>query len=140
MLETATDHPTGGRRLVKQAEQGMSDINEIVRRAMAGQMPSQNAQRPRYGDFSQGLDFHQAVELVREAQEQFDRLPWQVKRACEQDPALFIDMCQDPESVRELVDLGLAVERLPERAQLPDELKPKAPEGEAKPGETPPST
>lgn len=116
-------HPTGGRTLVKRAERDATDINNIVKRARAGYMPAPNAQQPRYGDFTQGSDFREALTAIRQAESNFHDLPSAVRSHCKNDPAEFLDLVFDPERRDELVALGLVEELAPEGStpQKPDQ-------------------
>ena len=61
-------------RAIQSAEEE-SNINTIVRRfGISGKLPDQVAM-PKSGDFSGAPDFHTAMNLVRQAQEEFVRVP-----------------------------------------------------------------
>lgn len=111
--------PEGGRVMTKQSMALESDVNHIIKRFVQfGQMPPSTGRQPLYGDFSSGLDFHSAMNKVREAERQFQALPAHIRDACGNDPAKFVDMCLDPERREELVELGLVEAQMPERAIL----------------------
>lgn len=101
-------HRTGGRRLVKQSMAGDSDINVIMKKWHAtGMLPVTQGRTPKYGDFSSGQSFTEALNAVRDAEEAFLKLPSAVRSACQNDPGVFLDMVADPEGRKELVELGL---------------------------------
>lgn len=64
-----------------------------------------------FGDFSQVVDYRSAFEQVRRAEDVFMSLPAQVRREFENDPAMFLDFCQNPANAGELVKMGLATEK-----------------------------
>lgn len=111
--------------MTKQSMASETDVNQIMARWIhQGLPPIGNGGTPKYGDFSNAIDFQTALDQVREAQAQFDLLPAHVRRHCQNDPAQFLEMAFDPERRDELVKLGLAEERLPEK---PDVVPPVAP-------------
>lgn len=115
------------------------DINVVMRRyANNGQLPQLNRAQPSYGDFSNATDYLTAQVTVMDAIADFGQLPARVRKACGNDPAQFLTMVQDPNRVQELVDLGLAIKRVPEQLQIPG-TEPKADETPAKEGEEKPT-
>jgi len=110
-------HPEGGRLMTKQAPAAEQDINTIMGRWIAhGVPPRAGAGQPRYGDFSSGQDFQTSLNQIREAEQQFQELPANVRQYCRNDPGEFLDLVMDPERRDELVRLGLLEERVPESA------------------------
>lgn len=103
----------GGRRLVKQSMAGESDINEIMKKWHATGMLPQSGRQPKYGDFSTGQDFTQAMNAVRDMEESFEQLPSAVRRVCHNNPAVFLELVAKPESREFLKEHGLIEERIP---------------------------
>jgi len=68
---------------------------------------------PSYGDFSMGLDFHEALNRVSEAESDFMKLPAPLRAHVENDPGLFLDLVFDPDRRGELEELGLIPTRAP---------------------------
>lgn len=100
-------HPTGGPVLTKQADTERANINAIVRRFVrTGELPV-GRQEPRYGDFSDGLTFHDMMCRVRAAEADFMMLPSAIRAACSNDAAEFLDALSDKERLAELQELGL---------------------------------
>lgn len=66
-----------------------------------------------FGDFSAISDYRSAIEQVSHAREVFDRLPAKVRFKFGNDPAQFLDFCQDPKNLDEMCNLGLATKRAP---------------------------
>lgn len=111
-------HPTGGRLMVKQAPREHTDINFIVNRWRQTGYVQGSGKEPRYGDFSAGLDYHACLNHVRDAEDSFMRLPARVRSYCENDAGKFLDLCEDPERIKEMEALGLLEAQMPEKALL----------------------
>lgn len=84
-----------------------TDINVIVERfSKTGQLPVINL-TPLTGDFSNVVDFRDAQEKLKEANEAFAQVPAKLRARFDNDPQKFIDYVLDPENNDELVKLGL---------------------------------
>lgn len=84
------------------------DVNKIVDRFMkTGVLPGVDVERV-YGDFSAVTDYHQAMNVISHAQQQFEGLDAKVRKRFGNDPAEFLAFCNDPKNAQELVKLGLA--------------------------------
>lgn len=94
------------------------DINTIVRRfGITGELPS-NVAMPVSGDFTGVVDFHGAMNLVRQAQEEFLRVPAEVRARFLNDPGRFIEFFDDPANADEAKKLGLLREPVAPPAPL----------------------
>lgn len=121
----AVHPPGGGRMMTKQAERDACDINVIMRRwKVTGVAPVTGAS-PRYGDFSDGVDYHDALNRCKQADADFADLPADVRSHVNNDPGEFLDMVSDPERVSELEALGLVPKRNP--VNLDEREEPEAP-------------
>lgn len=104
----------GGKRRVKQADKGATDINVMVRKWIKnGTPPVVSGREPRYGDFSAGIDYHTGLTRLVEIQQDFEALPAPVRSFCRNDPGLFLDLVADPENAAKLRELGLTEDRTP---------------------------
>lgn len=93
--------------LAIQSAEEESNINTIVRRfGLTGELPSDVA-IPRTGDFTNAPDFHTAMNLVRQAQEEFLRVPAEVRARFNNDPGAFISFVDDERNYDEAKRLGL---------------------------------
>lgn len=95
------------------------DINEIVRRfGITGQLPEPWA-APQYGDFTHATDFHTAQNLVIAAQQEFDRLPAELRERFGHDPQALLAFLDDGSNRDEAIALGL-VAKPPEVLKEPE--------------------
>lgn len=90
-----------------------ADINTIVRRfGITGQLPN-DVRPPQYGDFTGVSDYQEALNAVLEADRAFMTMPADVRARFQNDPALFVDFCSNPDNLVEMRKLGLAVPEKP---------------------------
>lgn len=64
-----------------------------------------------FGDFTQVTDYRTALDQVDRARSVFMALPAKVRARFENDPAKFLDFVHNPANEKEMVSLGLAVEK-----------------------------
>lgn len=104
---------SGGKVRVKQAPREFTDINVMVRKWIKLGTPAVvSGREPQYGDFSQGLDYHDALTRLLAAQSDFMALPAPVRSFCQNDPGLFLELCSDPENLDRMRELGLVEARV----------------------------
>lgn len=85
-----------------------ADINVIVRRfGLTGQLP-ENLRFPSFGDFSGINNLQDALNIARQAQEQFDLIPAEIRAEFNNDPHTFLQATADPRNLPRLRELGLA--------------------------------
>lgn len=84
-----------------------TDINSIVAKFIkTGVLPQF---RPgQYGDFSEPVDLHSALNTIREADNAFAQVPADIRRRFNDDPANFFNFVNDPKNVDDLISMGLA--------------------------------
>lgn len=86
------------------------DVNAIMDRYQTqGIIPAINMRAPQYLDVSEGFDFTAMQEQVLEAKGLFSELPSVLRERFANDPARFIEYCQDPDNHHEMSKLGLIV-------------------------------
>lgn len=109
-------HPEGGVSRVKQSMRDEVDANRIMEKWITlGQYPRGAPGQPMYGDFTSGVDYHQALNRLIAARDEFAALPSRVRSRCENDPGRFLELCADPENLAVLRELGLAEQDIPEQ-------------------------
>lgn len=70
-------------------------IREIVKRATGGApITHLNPQQPLYGDFTETGDLREIFERARLAEEAFESLPAEVRKAADNDPARLVEMVE----------------------------------------------
>lgn len=104
--------------LTKQSFKNECDINMIMRRfkkTMNADYLSrfQGYAGGEFGDFSIVTDYRSALEQISLASDVFNQLPSQVRSRFRNDPAEFLDFCQNPANIDEMVSMGLATKRAP---------------------------
>lgn len=93
--------------LTQQSFKDEADINTIVRRfGLTGQLP-QDLQMPVSGDFTGISDYHTAMNMVLAAQDEFLRVPADVRARFQNDPAQLMAFLDDPANRAEAESLGL---------------------------------
>ena len=113
--------PETGR--TKQSEKDACDINLIMAKYVkTGHIEHQRNYAPEY-DFATSMDFHQALNLVTNANELFEALPAGTRKKFYNDPAQFLDFVQDENNLDEMIEMGLAKHPSPA-----EPLAPAAPE------------
>lgn len=116
-----SQHRVGGESMTKQADAAAADVNTLMRKYVQTGVVPGSGKAPRYGDFSSGLSFHESLEAIRAAEEEFAALPSAVRRLCDNDPGKFLDLVFEPsgEGFQKLVEVGFAPELAPEKPAEP---------------------
>lgn len=83
------------------------DINTLVKRfGLTGTLP-QNVAMPLVGDFTEVVDFHTAQNLVIQSQEEFMKLPADVRKRFGNNPGAVLEFLDDVSNRDEAIKLGL---------------------------------
>jgi len=86
----------------KQSFKDETDINKILQRAQkTGTLSHLEQFEARYGDFSD-FDFQQAQIKLAEGQQMFEKLPSEIRKEFNQNPAEFFQYVNDPEKADKL--------------------------------------
>lgn len=94
--------------LTKQCFKDECDVNNILKSYVRTGEISHLARRPGgYGDVSAHIDYHEAMGVVMQAEEDFAALPAKVRARCQNDPYIFLEFINDPKNLDEMVQLGL---------------------------------
>lgn len=97
--------------LAVQSAKDETDINTIVRRfGLTGELPG-DVDMPQSGDYAGIGDFHSAMNVIRKAEEEFLRVPAEIRARFVNDPQRFSDFFNDPENQEEAIKLGLATRK-----------------------------
>lgn len=103
--------------LTQQQFKEEADINTIVDRFLrSGVMPTP-VNMPQYVDYEGVFDFQSAMNVVRQADENFMRLDAKVRARFNNSPQEFLEFFANPDNTDEAVRLGLAIPQAPAVAQ-----------------------
>lgn len=95
--------------LTQQQFKDEADINTIVDRFLrSGVMPTP-VNMPQYVDYEGVFDFQSAMNVVRQADENFMRLDAKVRARFNNSPQEFLEFFANPDNTDEAVRLGLAI-------------------------------
>lgn len=107
-------HPGGGVVMTKQSELADADINLIIERNLRTGMPLFGPGHvPRYGDFSGVESYHEHVNRLMAAEEDFASLPPAVRDLAQNDLGRFMELVQNPAMVEKMLELGLDASAIP---------------------------
>lgn len=67
------------------------------------------------------MDFQEAMDAVRQAEETFDAMPSHLRKKFANDPGQFIDFVHNPDNAQELYDLGLSNKNPKKELSAPEE-------------------
>jgi phage internal scaffolding protein len=97
--------------LAVQSARDETDINTIVRRfGLTGELPG-DIDMPQSGDYTGVGDFQSAMNIVRAAQEEFMRVPAEIRARFNNDPHRFSEFFNDPVNQDEAIRMGLATRK-----------------------------
>lgn len=110
-----------------------ADINYIAERfGLTGEMP-QVLELPKYGDFTNVMDFRTANDTIIRAREQFMTLPAKIRARFDNDPQRLIEFMDNADNRQEAEILGL-VQKAPEPAKPQEPPVTPAPAAKPAPG------
>lgn len=84
------------------------DINYIVKRFNIDRRLPLMERHPIYDDFSTAIDYHDAMNVMVKANEQFRSLPAAVRKRFANDPQEFLEFVENLDNLDEMVKLGIA--------------------------------
>lgn len=94
--------------LTHQSFKDECDINNIVKKyKRTGIVTHVTSKVSRYDDLSDVPTFHEAMNIVASATQEFEQLPAALRKRFANDPAQFLDFVHDPKNVPEMRELGL---------------------------------
>lgn len=111
--------------LTQQQFKEEADINTIVDRFLKSGVLPTAVNMPQYVDYEGVFDFQSAMNVVRQADENFMRLDAKVRARFNNSPQAFLEFFANPENAEEAVRLGLVIPNAPSSvAQATDEATP----------------
>lgn len=102
--------------MTKQSFKEECDINNIVKRFEATGIVDHLNEKARegvYTDLPDSMDYQQALEIGRKAQEAFASLPATIRATFQNDPAAFLAFVENPANQDKLIEMGLATDNRP---------------------------
>jgi len=110
-----------GKSLTLQADEEHANINKILQKyAKTGQLNANVKYNPIYADYSDVPSFHESLNIVLKANEQFMGLDAEVRSRFANDPSKFLEFVNDSKNLDEMVKLGLASKKpIKEKVQAP---------------------
>lgn len=99
--------------LTQQQFKEEADINTIVDRFLKSGVLPTAVNMPQYVDYEGVFDFQSAMNVVRQADENFMRLDAKVRARFNNSPQAFLEFFANPENADEAVRLGLAIPKAP---------------------------
>lgn len=100
--------PPGTR--VKQSFADECDINQILAKYKKTGVIDHVSKNAQYVDCPTGLDFHDAQNLILQAQSTFDELPAHVRKEFNNDPTRFLTFVENPDNLKRMAELGILTE------------------------------
>lgn len=90
------------------------DINNVVAKfTKTGVLDHVSKVPPKYGDFSNSVDYLQACQVVLDAGKAFEALPSSIRTRFANDPSLYLSFLEDPANYDEAVKLGMVLPKDP---------------------------
>lgn len=133
--KTVKPFETVGESLTQEQFAEESEINNILRsHDRNGIIEHINRGNAIYGDFSNITDFSDALQQIKEAQDEFQNIPWQIREKFENDAGQFFKFASNPDNIQELRKLGLANPddsvAMPAEPAIPQPVEPQNSKGE----------
>lgn len=114
-IKSVIDCSEGEPSQTQQHAKDECDINVIMKRyETKGILPDLIKENPQYGDFSEVPDYQEACAIVQKAELQFAGLDAGLRRKFDNDPVKFLEFATNRDNLREMVQLGLAIEIKPQ--------------------------
>jgi len=133
--KTSTKRPHSisdwGQGMTKQSFRDECNINKIMDKFQrTGLINHYAAHAPEYMDIDP-LNYHQAMNIIADANTMFEELPASVRAKFKNSPEEFLEFTSNPENIEELRKMGLAKPQVPTPTPTPTpeaKASPKAPQ------------
>lgn len=104
-----SDHPikNWGKSLTRQSELKSADINVIMAKYVKTGVLPVATREGFFADVSTVGDYREALHRVMQAEDYFYKVPPQIRKRFENDPAKFLDFISDPKNLPEIEEMGL---------------------------------
>lgn len=95
--------------LAKQEFKDECDIKSIMAKfEKTGVLDHQAKHEGRYGDFTTAPQYHEAMNIVAEADDMFKSIPSHIRALFSNDASEFLEFAQNPDNVEDMIEMGLA--------------------------------
>jgi len=119
---------TTGESLTQQHFQEECDIHNIIKRHdRNGIIEHVQRGQARYGDFSEVTDYREALDLVQDANNEFMKIPSDIRKKFNNNPGEFLNFVNNPENEEEMIEMGF-VKQSPDVSSSGETAIPKASE------------
>lgn len=98
-----------GDSMAEQCFKDDCDVNLIMKRFIGGQVPKFAKTGLQFGDFTEVASYQEAMQLAIDADNEFMRLPADLRYRFGNDVGKFLEFYDDPVNADECVKLGLKV-------------------------------
>ena len=125
--------PHSDEQITKQSHKKECDIHNILSQYQkTGIITHLSGREPAYADLPAAVDYQEAIEMVRDAQESFADLPSAVRERFKNDPFELLAALGDPKNRDELTSLGI-LQPAPGSGPIPAPTSAAAPAGTTSP-------
>jgi phage internal scaffolding protein len=126
---------TTGESLTQQHFQEECDIINIIKRHdRNGIIEHVQRGQARYGDFSEVHDYREALDLVQDANEEFMKIPSEIRKQFNNNPGEFLNFVSNPDNEEEMKQMGFVKKsEIPSSASetaIPEPVEPQNSEGQ----------
>ncbi len=106
---TRSGFETTGDSLTQQSHAAAADVRNIIRQYdRTGLIANVNKGVAQYGDYSEINEYAEALNMVRAADENFQKLPSEIRQQFNNNAGLFFEFATDPKNKEEMIKMGLA--------------------------------
>lgn len=119
----------GVKPLTEQKHKEDVQIQNIMRKARkTGVLSHVNQYKGTYGEFADAPTYHEAQNVIAEANSMFETVPSQIRKQFKNDPSEYVSFMQNPENYEAIAEMGLDNSHLPEPvSEEPAPVEPVAP-------------
>jgi len=108
----------------KQNHKGECDINQIIKKFQkTGQLEHVKTNPQIYGNFTDPITYHDAMNLVSSANQQFEGLSSAVRERFDNNPAKFLEFATNGRNAEEMAQMGLMDPKSVERVETAKKAK-----------------
>lgn len=104
-----TGFETTGESLTQQSHAAAADVRNIIKQYdRTGLIANVNKGIAQYGDYSEINEYAEALNMVREAEQNFAEIPSHIREQFNNNAGLFFEFATDPKNSEKMIEMGLA--------------------------------